>query len=115
MKSLVAILILALVMIPLAANEIRYLYAGRVYYPLFKILRAKEGVIFGVTHGTVRQEIGDPHNILILDEFKLWTGLSEPQAIWGLREYLKEHLDKAAYAGNIPFPSGSWPRRKSSA
>jgi len=31
-----------------------YLYAGRVYYPLFKILRAKEVVIFGVTHGTVR-------------------------------------------------------------
>ncbi len=144
MKSLVAILILALVMIPLAANEIRpirddvgfcwnpasmktlveylerhetesfepeglvaavsphddYLYAGRVYYPLFKILRAKEVVIFGVTHGTVRKEIGDPHNILILDEFKLWTGLSAPQAISGLREYLKEHLDKAAYMVN---------------
>src|SRR4030042_2351827 len=37
-----------------------YLYAGRIYYPLFKILRAKEVVILGVTHGTVRQEIGDP-------------------------------------------------------
>ena len=37
-----------------------YLYAGRVYYPLFKNLRTREAVIFGVTHGTVRKEIGDP-------------------------------------------------------
>ena len=37
-----------------------YLYAGRVYYPLFRKLRTKEAVIFGVTHGTVRKEIGDP-------------------------------------------------------
>jgi hypothetical protein len=65
-----------------------YLYAGRVYYPLYKILRAKEVVVFGVTHSTVRKEIGDPHNILILDEFKLWPGLGEPMTISGLREYL---------------------------
>lgn len=71
-----------------------YLYAGRIYYPLFKILRAKEVVIFGVTHGTVRKEIGDPHNILIMDEFKLWPGLNEPLAISGLREYLRKRLDK---------------------
>jgi len=77
-----------------------YLYAGRVYYPLFKILRAKEVVIFGVTHGTVRKEIGDPHEILILDEFKSWPGLGEPTAISGLREYLKERLDKKLYAVN---------------
>ncbi len=77
-----------------------YLYAGRVYYPLYKILRAKEVVIFGVTHGTVRKEIGDPHEILILDEFKQWPGLSEPMTISGLREYLKERLDKKLYAVN---------------
>jgi len=77
-----------------------YLYAGRVYYPLFKILRAKEVVIFGVTHGAVRKEIGDPHEIIILDEFKSWPGLGEPLAISGLREYLKERLDKKLYAVN---------------
>ena len=74
-----------------------YLYAGRVDYPLFKILRAKEVVIFGVTHGTVRTEIGDPHEILILDEFKSWPGLGESLAVSGLREYLKERLDKKYY------------------
>jgi hypothetical protein len=36
-----------------------YLYAGRVYYPLFRNLRTREAVIFGVTHGTVRKEIGN--------------------------------------------------------
>jgi MEMO1 family protein len=74
-----------------------YLLAGRVDYPLFEILRAKEVVVFGVTHGTVRKEIGDPHNILILDEFKTWPGLTGPLAISGLREVLKERLDKSVY------------------
>jgi MEMO1 family protein len=74
-----------------------YLLAGRVDYPLFEILRAKEVVIFGVTHGTVRQEIGDPHNILILDGFKAWPGLTGPLAVSGLREVLKERLDKSVY------------------
>jgi MEMO1 family protein len=77
-----------------------YLFAGRVYFPLFKILRAKEVVIFGVTHGTVRQEIGDPHNILILDEFKHWPGLARPMAVSGLREFLKERLDKGIFVVN---------------
>lgn len=77
-----------------------YLYAGRVYYPLFKILRAKEVVIFGVTHGTVRKEIGDPHEIIILDDFKRWPGLGEPISVSGLREYLKERLDKKLYTVN---------------
>jgi AmmeMemoRadiSam system protein B len=77
-----------------------YLYAGRVYYPLFKILRAKEVVIFGVTHGTVRKEISNLENILILDEFKSWPGLKKPIAVSGLREYLKERLDKAVFITN---------------
>lgn len=77
-----------------------YLLAGRVDYPLFKILRAKEVVVFGVTHGTVRSEIGDPHNILILDAFKLWPGLTKPMAVSGLREVLKERLDKSVYQVN---------------
>jgi AmmeMemoRadiSam system protein B len=74
-----------------------YLYAGRVYYPLFKILRAKEVVIFGVTHGVVRKELKDPHGILIMDAFKYWPGLKKPIAVSGLREYLKERLDKSLF------------------
>jgi len=74
-----------------------YLYAGRIYYPLFKILRAKEVVIIGVTHGAVRKEIGDPQGILILDEYDLWPGPAKPIAVSGLREYLKAHLDKGLF------------------
>ncbi len=77
-----------------------YLLAGRIDYPLFKVLRAKEVVIFGVTHGTVRNEIGDPHNILILDEFKTWPGLTGPVAVSGLREVLKKRLDKSVFQVN---------------
>lgn len=77
-----------------------YLYAGRVYYPLFKVLRAKEVVVFGVTHGTVRKEIGDPHGILILDDFKQWPGLGEPLALSPLREVIKAKLDKSLYTVN---------------
>ncbi len=74
-----------------------YLLAGRVDYPLFEILRAKEVVVFGVTHGTVRSEIGDPHGILIFDEFKTWPGLTGPLSVSGLREVLKKRLDKSVY------------------
>jgi len=77
-----------------------YLYAGRVYYPLFKILKAKEVVIFGVTHGAVRNEIGDLQNILILDGFKYWPGLKESIVVSGLRKYLKERLDKTVFITN---------------
>jgi MEMO1 family protein len=71
-----------------------FLYAGRQYYPLFKKLRTKEAVIFGVTHAVVRKEINDPHGILILDEFRAWTGLSAEVGISPLREWIKGHLGK---------------------
>jgi AmmeMemoRadiSam system protein B len=74
-----------------------YLYAGPVYYPLFRNLRTKEAVIFGVTHGTVRKEIGDPKGILIFDEFPRWNGLSGPVAISPLREWLKSKLPEEDY------------------
>jgi AmmeMemoRadiSam system protein B len=75
-----------------------YLYAGRVYYPLYRKLRTREAVIFGVTHGTVRKEIGDPQNILLLDEYSSWSGLDREVAISPLRQWLKEHLPKEDYA-----------------
>jgi AmmeMemoRadiSam system protein B len=77
-----------------------YLYAGRVYFPLYNILRTKEVVVFGVTHGTVRKEIGDPHEILILDEFPQWHGLNGPVPISSLRERIKEQLDKKYFTVN---------------
>ncbi|MBN2200241.1 MAG: AmmeMemoRadiSam system protein B [Candidatus Aminicenantes bacterium] len=77
-----------------------YLYAGRVYHPLFKILRTREVVVFGVTHGAVRKEIGDPQSLLILDSFKDWPGLDRPVGVSELREHIKTHLDKSFYAVN---------------
>lgn len=77
-----------------------YLFAGRLYYPLFRMLRAKEVVIFGVTHGTVRSAIPNLDSVLILDEFKLWPGLSGSIAVSGLRDYLKGRLDKSAFVTN---------------
>ncbi len=74
-----------------------YLYAGRVYYPLFKKLRTREVVIFGVTHGTVRKEIGDPQNVLILDEYTSWAGLSGNVGISPLREWIKKKLPRDDY------------------
>ncbi len=71
-----------------------YLYAGRVYHPLFKALRAKQVVIFGVTHGAVRKEIGDPRGVLILDGYGTFPGLTRPVGISGLRERIKARLDK---------------------
>lgn len=74
-----------------------YLYAGRVYFPLFRDLRTKEAVIFGVTHGTVRKEIGDPQGVLILDEFPRWTGLSGTVAVSPLRERIKNELPQSDF------------------
>ena len=69
-----------------------YLLAGRVYYPLFNLIRTKEVVIFGVTHGTVRQEIKGLDSVLILDDYDLWPGVLKPVQISPLREYIKKNL-----------------------
>lgn len=77
-----------------------YLYAGRIYYPLFKTLRAEEVVIFGVTHGAVRSEIKGLDSILILDDYQLWPGVLKPIAVSPLREYLKSHLNQNYFIVN---------------
>ncbi len=69
-----------------------YLYAGKIYYPLFKLIHANEVVIFGVTHGTVRKEINDTNNVLILDEFDKWKGPYKDVEISPLREIIKTKL-----------------------
>ena len=52
-----------------------YLYAGRVAYPFVKNFTAREVLIFGVTHGAVRREIGDPRGVIILNRHAAWRGL----------------------------------------
>lgn len=70
-----------------------YLYTARIYYPLFRSIRSREIVIFGVTHRTVQNEIGDPQGILLFDEHKAWTGCGKPVEISSLREFIKSRLD----------------------
>jgi AmmeMemoRadiSam system protein B len=77
-----------------------FLYAGPVYLPLFRLIKPKEVVIFGVTHSTVRKEIGDPHGILILDEHKRWQGCGREVAISPLNEVIKNNLDTQYYRIN---------------
>ena len=74
-----------------------YLYAGRVYYPLYPLIKAKEVVIFGVTHGTVRKAMNDPKNVLIFDDYKYWKGPYKNVEISPLREIIKSKLDKDYY------------------
>jgi AmmeMemoRadiSam system protein B len=71
-----------------------YLYAGNVYYPLYKNIKAKEVVIFGVTHGSVKKEMGPQSNVLILDEFSKWRGPYKDVEISPLREIIKSKLLK---------------------
>lgn len=70
-----------------------FLYAGKVYFPLYEMIKAKEVVIFGVTHGTVRKEIGDPSDIIMLDSFDKWKGPYSDVEISPLREKIKKELD----------------------
>ena len=72
-----------------------YLYSARVAYPLFKSLRAGEVVVFGVTHASVRKEIGDHSNILILDNYQSWIGPYGSVKISRLRDFLLHRLDSS--------------------
>jgi len=74
-----------------------YLYAGRVYEPLYKLIKTKEVVVFGVTHGTVRKAMNDPQNILILDDYDLWKGPYKNVEPSPLREKIKTELDTSYY------------------
>ena len=74
-----------------------YLYAGKVYYPLYKLINAKEVVIFGVTHGTVRKKINDPKNVVIMDEFEKWKGPYNNVEVSPLRDIIKHQLNPENY------------------
>lgn len=77
-----------------------YLYAAQVYYPLYQLIHAKEIVIFGVTHGTVRKAMNDPRNILIFDNFNEWQGPYKNVEISPLREFIKARLDSNYFMVN---------------
>ncbi len=77
-----------------------YLYAGRVYLPLYTLISAPEVIIIGLTHGTVRKAIGDPRGILIFDDFAQWKGPYGPVAVSPLRSYIMEHLDTSMWRTN---------------
>jgi len=77
-----------------------YLYAGNVYYPLYKNIKTKEVVIFGVTHGTVRKELGPQSNVLILDDFSKWKGPYKDVEISPLRGIIKSRLSKDFFIVN---------------
>jgi len=72
-----------------------YLYAGRVAWSVLSRIEAPEVVIFGVTHGTVRREIGDPQGVVLLDTFPQWTGPYGPVAVSPLRERLRREMPAA--------------------
>jgi MEMO1 family protein len=74
-----------------------YLYAGKVYYPLYRLIKTKEVVIFGVTHGTVRKEMGVLRNQIILDEYAEWRGVYSNVKVSPLREIIKSKLGKENY------------------
>jgi predicted class III extradiol MEMO1 family dioxygenase len=61
------------------------------------MIHAREVVIFGVTHGTVRSALPGLDSVLVFDDFKLWPGLNTPIRVSGLREYLRQRLDKASF------------------
>lgn len=77
-----------------------YLYAGKIYFPIYKLMRAKEIIILGVTHGTVRRAINDPQNILILDDFDYWKGSYGNVPVSELRNYIKNNLSKNFFEVN---------------
>ena len=74
-----------------------YLYAGKVYYPLYKLIDTKEVIIFGVTHGTVRKKINDPKNVVIMDEFDRWKGPYDNVEVSPLRDIIKHQLNPNNY------------------
>lgn len=79
-----------------------YLYAGKVYYPLFKRIAAREYVIIGLTHGAVRKVINDPQEIILLDNYDIWKGPYKNIKTSPLREEIKKKLDPVFYQVSDP-------------
>ena len=69
-----------------------YLYAGKVYYPLYRKIHAREVVIFGVTHGSVTKELGPLSNVVILDDYDRWRGPYQDVEISPLRSIIRKQV-----------------------
>jgi len=72
-----------------------YLYAGRIYRPVFSGLQAREVVIIGVTHGGVRRAMGNPRGKIILDTHDRWSGLGKAVVVSGLRNWLVKRMPES--------------------
>lgn len=70
-----------------------YSDAGRVYYPLFERISAREVVIFGVVHRPTRNKLGQPQDKLIFDSYDQWQGPYGKTEVSPLRDTIKERLD----------------------
>ncbi len=77
-----------------------YLYAGDVEYSVLRNIKAKEVIIFGVTHRSPRKFLNNPKNLLIFDKFDVWQGLDNNVSISPLRELLKKQLSSDNYIVN---------------
>lgn len=77
-----------------------YLYAGDVYFQLFNKIKAKEVVIFGVTHSSVKKEVGLFQNVIVLDEFNEWRGVYSNVGVSPLREEIKKGLNPKDFIVN---------------
>jgi AmmeMemoRadiSam system protein B len=71
-----------------------HLYAGRVYVHLFRNIKAKRIVLFGVAHKAWRWEVED---LLIFDGFHSWKGPYGPVNISTLRETVMHRLSEDDY------------------
>jgi AmmeMemoRadiSam system protein B len=66
-----------------------YVYAGRVYWHLFRKYKARHAILIGVAHRAWRWGEADR---LIFDSFDRWRGPWGPVRVWSLRDSLRERL-----------------------
>ncbi len=69
-----------------------HLFAGSLYYPLFKKVKAKHFVIFGVFHGGAAGAVDEKRNAILLDTHDEWEGTYNPVGISDLREKIIEEM-----------------------
>lgn len=71
-----------------------HLLAGRVYVHVFRHLRARRVVLFGVAHKATEYGLRDQ---LVFDSFSAWRGPYGPVPVSPLRQELIAHLPKDSY------------------
>lgn len=70
-----------------------HLFAADISYKILSRIKAKEIIIFGVTHRTARVFLDQPRNKIILETHDTWTGPTGPIAVSELREEVHEKLN----------------------